>query len=143
MGQWGNKWPKFIMKKSTLFLLILLVVAVTSCKTTQSTAEYNDPKPSVTDVVEPNFDVAEEPAITYEMTEEEVVAEPKEDIKVEIEEEKKEVLVKTVKEPEEDGAYKNIEVIRYKIDWTLIRNCILVNVYYTCANDNRGSTFLA
>lgn len=106
------------MKKLTLFLLILLVVAVTSCKTTQSATEYNDPKPSVTDTV-PNYDFIEENTIiTNETTEEEIIVE--EEIEVEIEEkievEEKKAPVKTVKEPEEDGAYKNIEVIRYKID---------------------------
>lgn len=107
------------MKKLTLFLLILLVVAVTSCKTTQSATEYNDPKPSVTDTIVPDYDVVEEPTIvTDETTKEEIIVE--EEIKVEIEEkievEEKKAPVKTVKEPEEDGAYKNIEVIRYKID---------------------------
>ena len=98
--------------------MILLVVAVTSCKTTQSATEYNDPKPSVTDTV-PNYDFFEENTIiTNETTEEEIIVE--EEIEVEIEEkievEEKKAPVKTVKEPEEDGAYKNIEVIRYKID---------------------------
>ncbi len=106
------------MKKLTLFLLILMVVTITSCKTTQSATEYNDPKPSVTDTV-PNYDVIEENTIiTNETTEEEIIVE--EEIEVEIEEkievEEKKAPVKTVKEPQEDGAYKNIEVIRYKID---------------------------
>ena len=106
------------MKKLTLFLLILLVVAVTSCKTTQSATEYNDPKPSVTDTIVPDYDVVEEPTIiTNETTEEEIIVEEiEEEIEVEIEVEEKKAPVKTVKEPEEDGAYKNIEVIRYKID---------------------------
>lgn len=106
------------MKKLTLFLLILLVVAVTSCKTTQSATEYNDPKPSVTDTV-PNYDFfAENTIITNETTEEEIIVEEEIEEKIEekIEVEEKKAPVKTVKEPEEDGAYKNIEVIRYKID---------------------------
>lgn len=103
------------MKKLTLFLLILLVVAVTSCKTTQSATEYNDPKPSVTDTIVPDYDVVEEPTIvTDETTEEEIIVEEEIEEKIEVEEKK--APVKTVKEPEEDGAYKNIEVIRYKID---------------------------
>lgn len=98
-----------------------MVVTITSCKTTQSATEYNDPKPSVTDTV-PNYDFIEENTIiTNETTEEEIIVE---EIEVEIEEkieekievEEKKAPVKTVKEPEEDGAYKNIEVIRYKID---------------------------
>ena len=103
------------MKKLTLFLLILMVVAVTSCKTTQSATEYNDPKPSVTDTIVPDYDVVEEPTIvTDETTEEEIIVEEEIEEKIEVEEKK--APVKTVKEPEEDGAYKNIEVIRYKID---------------------------
>ena len=98
--------------------MILLVVAVTSCKTTQSATEYNDPKPSVTDTIVPDYDVVEEPTIvTDETTEEEIIVEEEIEEKIEVEEKK--APVKTVKEPEEDGAYKNIEVIRYKIDWTL------------------------
>ena len=97
-----------------------MVVTITSCKTTQSATEYNDPKPSVTDTV-PNYDFIEENTIiTNETTEEEIIVEEiEEEIEVEIEVEEKKAPVKTVKEPEEDGAYKNIEVIRYKIDWTL------------------------
>ena len=95
-----------------------MVVTITSCKTTKSATEYNDPKPSVTDTV-PNYDFIEENTIiTNETTEEEIIVE--EEIEVEIEEkievEEKKAPVKTVKEPQEDGAYKNIEVIRYKID---------------------------
>jgi hypothetical protein len=105
------------MKKLTLFLLILMVVTITSCKTTQSATEYNDPKPSVTDTV-PNYDFIEENTIiTNETTEEEIIVEEiEEEIEEKIEVEEKKAPVKTVKEPEEDGAYKNIEVIRYKID---------------------------
>jgi hypothetical protein len=105
------------MKKLTLFLLILMVVTITSCKTTQSATEYNDPKPSVTDTV-PNYDFFEENTIiTNETTEEEIIVEEiEEEIEEKIEVEEKKAPVKTVKEPEEDGAYKNIEVIRYKID---------------------------
>ena len=106
------------MKKLTLFLLILMVVTITSCKTTQSATEYNDPKPSVTDTV-PNYDFIEENTIiTNETTEEEIIVEEEIEEKIEekIEVEEKKAPVKTVKEPEEDGAYKNIEVIRYKID---------------------------
>ena len=95
-----------------------MVVAVTSCKTTQSATEYNDPKPSVTDTIVPDYDVVEEPTIvTDETTEEEIIVEEEIEEKIEVEEKK--APVKTVEEPEEDGAYKNIEVIRYKIDWTL------------------------
>jgi hypothetical protein len=61
-----------------------MVVTITSCKTTQSATEYNDPKPSVTDTV-PNYDFFEENTIiTNETTEEEIIVE--EDIEVEIEE---------------------------------------------------------
>ena len=95
-----------------------MVVTITSCKTTQSATEYNDPKPSVTDTIVPDYDVVEEPTIvTDEITEEEIIVEEEIEEKIEVEEKK--APVKTVKEPEEDGAYKNIEVIRYKIDWTL------------------------
>lgn len=94
-----------------------MVVTITSCKTTQSATEYNDPKPSVTDTV-PNYDFIEENTIiTNETTEEEIIVEEiEEEIEVEIEVEEKKAPVKTVKEPQEDGAYKNIEVIRYKIE---------------------------
>lgn len=102
------------MKKSTLFFLILLLVAVTACKTTQVTTEYNDPEPSVTDVIVPDLDVVEEP-IMIETAEEEVVVEVKEEFESEVKEEEVPVK-KTVKEPEETGAYKNIEVIRYKLN---------------------------
>ena len=76
------------MKKLTLFLLILMVVTITSCKTTQSATEYNDPKPSVTDTV-PNYDFFEENTIiTNETTEEEIIVEEEiEDLDAEIEEE--------------------------------------------------------
>jgi hypothetical protein len=61
-----------------------MVVTITSCKTTQSATEYNDPKPSVTDTV-PNYDFFEENTIiTNETTEEEIIVE--EEIEVEIEE---------------------------------------------------------
>ena len=58
-----------------------MVVTITSCKTTQSATEYNDPKPSVTDTV-PNYDFIEENTIiTNETTEEEIIVE--EEIEVE------------------------------------------------------------
>ena len=48
------------MKKSSLFLLILLAVAVTSCKTIRSTAEYKDPTTFLRNVTIADLEVADE-----------------------------------------------------------------------------------
>lgn len=56
----GYKRPKKIMKKSSLFLLILVSVAITSCKIVDATANYKDPTTFLRNVTVADLDVSNE-----------------------------------------------------------------------------------